>query len=137
MNQPEPAPLRPLAETLIGVLGIEMLEQSPERMVGRMPIDNRTIQPAGIVHAGALASLADTLASIGTMLGLDPRTQFCVGQELSISLLRPVAEGKSVDGEAVLLHRGRTSAVWDVRMRTPEGKLAAISRCTVAIRARE
>lgn len=129
--------LRPLEQTLIGALGIEILEQSATRMVGRMPIDRRTVQPAGIVHAGALASLADTLASLGTMLGIDPATHFCVGQELNISMLRPVPDGSSVEGEAVAVHRGRTSAVWDVRMRTPEGKLAAISRCTVAIRARE
>src|SRR5262249_31608596 len=126
--------LRPLAETLIGALGIEILEQSATRMVGRMPIDRRTVQPAGIVHAGALASLADTLASLGTMLGIDPATHFCVGQEMNISLLRPVPEGSVVEGDAVALHRGRSSAVWDVRLRTPEGKLAAVSRCTVAIR---
>lgn len=128
--------MRPLADTLIGTLGIELTEQSATRLIGRMPIDRRTVQPAGIAHAGALASLADTLASLGTMLGIDLATQVCVGQELSISLLRPAPEGTTVEAEAVALHRGRTSAVWDVRIHTAEGKLAAIARCTVAIRTR-
>jgi 1,4-dihydroxy-2-naphthoyl-CoA hydrolase len=136
VSTPELAELRPFADTLIGTLGIEVVEQSATRMVGRMPVDRRTVQPAGIVHAGALASLADTLASFGTMLGTNPATHICVGQELSISLLRPIAEGDVVEAEAVALHRGRTSAVWDVRIRTPAGKLAAVARCTVAIRDR-
>lgn len=127
---------RDFRDTLIGTLGIEVIEQGVERIVGRMPADARTIQPAGIVHAGALASMADTLASLGTYLGIDASTQFCVGQELTLSLLRPIPEGSHVHGEAVILHRGRTTAVWDVRMRTPDGKLAAISRCTIAIRPR-
>jgi 1,4-dihydroxy-2-naphthoyl-CoA hydrolase len=127
-------PVRDLAETLIGALGIEVLEATSERMRGRMPADARTIQPAGILHAGALASLADTLASWGTQLGIDPQTHFCVGQELSLSFLRPVPEGESVEGEALLVYRGRTSAVWEVRLRTTAGKLAAIARCTIAIR---
>ena len=128
---------RDLRETLIGHLGIELIEQSAERMTGRLQADARTIQPAGILHAGALASLADTLASYGTWLGIDTRSHFCVGQELSISLLRAVPEGTAVQGEAVLVHRGRTTAVWDVRVYTTEGKLAAISRCTIAIRPKE
>jgi 1,4-dihydroxy-2-naphthoyl-CoA hydrolase len=128
---------RDLDRTLIGNLGIELVEQGRDRVVGRMPIDERTIQPAGLVHAGALFSLADTLASLGTMLNIDMATQFCVGQEINGSLLRPVPEGSSVEGEALVLHRGRTSMVWDVRIRTPDGKLAALCRCTIAIRPRE
>ena len=120
--------------TLIDALGIVVLEQAPERMTGRMPIDGRTIQPAGVAHGGALISLAETLASIGTALSIDATTEICVGQEIGASLLRPALFGTVVEGEALLLHRGRSSAVWDVRIRTAEGKLVAVCRCTIAIR---
>ena len=133
MEQPAMAGDR-FAGTLIGALGIVVLEQAAERMTGRMPIDGRTIQPAGVAHGGALISLAETLASIGTALSTDAATEICVGQEIGASLLRPALSGTVVEGEALLLHRGRTSAVWDVRIRTAEGKLAAVCRCTIAIR---
>lgn len=120
--------------TLIDALGIQIGVLGPERTTGKMASDSRTVQPAGIMHAGALASLADTLASLGTLHGLDPATQYCVGQELNISLLRPVPMGASVEGEALIVHRGRTTAVWDVRIYSAGRKLVAIGRCTIAIR---
>jgi uncharacterized protein (TIGR00369 family) len=122
---------------MIGYLGIELLERTPDRMVGRMPIDHRTVQPMGLAHGGALSSLAETLASIGTASNMDPATHFAMGQEINMSLLRPVPAGSSVIGEATVLHRGRTSMVWDVRICTAEGKLAAVCRCSIAIRPRE
>jgi 1,4-dihydroxy-2-naphthoyl-CoA hydrolase len=121
---------------MIGHLGMELLEQGRERMVARMPIDHRTIQPAGVAHGGALIALAETLASSGTMLNIDPDTQFCVGQEINASLLRPVPAGSYVEGEATVLHQGRTTMVWEVRIHNADRKLAAICRCTIAIRPR-
>lgn len=121
-------------DTMIGHLGIEFQEQHRDRMVARMPIDHRTIQPAGVAHGGALIALAETLASLGTMFNIDRATQFCVGQEINASLLRPVPAGSYVEGTATVLHRGRTTMVWEVRIHNAEGKLAAICRCTIAIR---
>jgi uncharacterized protein (TIGR00369 family) len=121
-------------ETMIGHLGLQITEQTMDRCAGTMPVDRRTVQPAGVAHGGALITLADTLASLGTYGNIDPLTQMCVGQEISASFLRPVPSGCSVRGEATVLHRGRTSMVWDVRITNPEGKLAAVCRCTIAIR---
>jgi|SRR6185437_9940336 len=136
MEDPMAAWPYPPERTLHGALGIVLLEHGPERMVGRMPIDERTIQPFGVAHGGALIALAETLASIGATLGIDTVTHIAVGQEINASLLRPVPLGGSVIGEALVLHRGRTSMVWDVRIRNDEGKLAAVCRCTIAIRPR-
>jgi 1,4-dihydroxy-2-naphthoyl-CoA hydrolase len=127
----------PIEQTLLGNLGIEVVESGPDRVVGRMPIDERTIQPFGVAHGGALIALAETLASIGTALNVDPATHVAVGQEINASLLRPVPYGSTVEAEAVVLHRGRSSMVWDVRVRTAEGKPAAVCRCTIAIRPQE
>ncbi|MGH2387203.1 MAG: PaaI family thioesterase [Chloroflexota bacterium] len=127
----------PIEQTLIGNLGIEVVESGPDRLVGRMPIDERTIQPFGVAHGSALIALAETLASVGTVLNVDPATHVAVGQEINASLLRPVPYGSTVEAEALVLHRGRSSMVWDVRIRTANGKMAAICRCTIAIRPRE
>jgi 1,4-dihydroxy-2-naphthoyl-CoA hydrolase len=89
-----------------------------------------------VAHGSALIALAETLASLGTLLNIDFTTQFCVGQEINASLLRPVPAGSYVEGAATVLHRGRTSMVWEVKIRNAEGKLAAICRCTIAIRPR-
>ncbi|HVC80412.1 MAG TPA: hotdog fold thioesterase [Chloroflexota bacterium] len=126
----------PPERTLVGSLGIVFLELGPERMVGNMPITERTIQPFGVAHGGALIALAETLASVGTALNIDLATHIAVGQEINASLLRPVPIGGTVTGEALVLHRGRTSMVWDVRIRNDEGKLAVVCRCTIAIRPR-
>jgi 1,4-dihydroxy-2-naphthoyl-CoA hydrolase len=119
---------------MLGQLGIQITEQTVDRCSGTMPIDKRTIQPAGVAHGGALITLADTLASLGTICNIDPATQFCVGQEINASLLRPLPKGSVAYGVATVLHRGRTSMVWEVRITNPEGKLAAACRCTIAIR---
>jgi uncharacterized protein (TIGR00369 family) len=129
-----PEGFQPYKDTLIGLLGMEFREQSRERMVARMPIDHRTIQPAGVAHGGALIALAETLASLGTMYNIDLDTQFCVGQEINASLFRPVPAGTYVEAVASILHHGRTTMVWDVRIHTAENKLAAVCRCTIAIR---
>ncbi len=127
----------PPERTLIGNLGMEIVESGPDRMVGRMPIDERTIQPFGVAHGSALIALAETLASIGTALNIDPATHFAVGQEINASLLRPAPIGSTVEAEALVLHRGRSSMVWDVRIRTAGGKMTAVCRCTIAIRPQE
>jgi 1,4-dihydroxy-2-naphthoyl-CoA hydrolase len=131
-----PEAFPPYKDTLIGHLGIEFREQSRDRVVARLPIDHRTIQPTGVAHGGALIALAETLASLGTLYNIDPDTQFCVGQEINASLLRPVPAGSYVEGVASVLHQGRTTMVWEVKIHTPEGKLAAVCRCTIAIRPR-
>lgn len=119
---------------MLGHLGIQITERSADQCSGTMPIDRRTVQPAGVAHGGALITLADTLASLGTLGNIDTASQFCVGQEISASLLRPVPSGSTVNGVATVLHRGRTSMVWDVRITNAEGRTAAVCRCTIAIR---
>jgi 1,4-dihydroxy-2-naphthoyl-CoA hydrolase len=129
-----PASFLPLNKTMLGHLGMEFTEVTAERCSGTIPIDARTIQPAGVAHGGALISLAETLASIGTGINIDLSTHYCVGQEINASLIRPVPAGATVEGVATVLHRGRTSMVWDVRLLNDQGKLVAICRCTIAIR---
>jgi 1,4-dihydroxy-2-naphthoyl-CoA hydrolase len=122
-------------DTLIRTLGIELTETTDGSLKGRMPVDHRTRQPGGVLHGGASVALAETLASWGATLTVDPAKFYCVGMEINANHVRPVAEGW-VYGEAVPLTRGRTTQVWDIKITDATGKLVCISRCTMAVLAR-
>jgi uncharacterized protein (TIGR00369 family) len=89
----------------------------------------------GIVHGGVYAALAETLASQGTARGVIADGKVPLGMSNNTSFLRPVSGG-SVHAEAITIHRGRTTWVWDVTMRDDEGRLCATSRVTIAVRER-
>jgi 1,4-dihydroxy-2-naphthoyl-CoA hydrolase len=121
---------------LAGVLGIELEELSGERVVATMPVDERTRQPFGVLHGGASIALAETVASLGATASID-RTQFvAVGQEINGNHLRPKTHGV-VRATAVPVHVGRSTQVWSIEIRDEDGRLVCISRCTMAIVARE
>jgi len=113
-------------------LGIEWIEISAERVVARMPVAGN-VQPYGILHGGATAALCETVASVGTavQVGAEKRV---TGIELNINHLRAVTEG-DVTATGEPLHVGRSTAVWDMRVRDDRGRLIAASRLTLAIRA--
>lgn len=119
-------------DTLIRTLGIELTETTDGSLKGRMPVDHRTRQPGGVLHGGASVALAETLASWGATLTVDPARFYCVGMEINANHVRPVAEGW-VYGEAMPLTRGRTTQVWDIRITDAAGKLVCVSRCTMAV----
>lgn len=122
----------PLEETLIGTLGIEFLEITKERVVCTMPVDKRTRQPIGLLHGGASVALAETAASIGSFLHIDPKTQFAAGLEINANHVRSARDGIAT-ATATPLHIGRTTIVWDIQITNEAGKLLCVSRCTVAI----
>ncbi|MEF3404721.1 PaaI family thioesterase [Agromyces sp. CCNWLW203] len=122
-------------DTLIRTLGIELTETTDGSLKGRMPVDHRTRQPGGVLHGGASVALAETLASWGATLTVDPAKFYCVGMEINANHVRPVAEGW-VYGEAVPLTRGRTTQVWDIKITDAAGKLVCVSRCTMAVLAK-
>lgn len=97
-----------------------------------MPVDDRTRQPFGILHGGASAVLAETVASLGAVQNIDGETQAAVGLELNANHIRAKTEG-SVTATATPLHRGRRTQVWDIRIEDEEGRLICASRCTLAI----
>ncbi len=119
-------------DTLQEVLGIEFLEVDNDHIVARMPVNNTTKQPFGVLHGGATVALAETVASMGTWLGIDHQKQTAMGLEINANHLRPVRSG-FVTAEAKPIHRGRKTWVWDIRVTDDDGKLTAISRCTVAV----
>ncbi len=118
--------------TLVSALDIKFTLVQPDRVMATMPVGPKTIQQLGFLHGGANVALAETIASLGTFLNIDPSSQNALGLEINANHLRAKREG-IVTGEATILHKGRTSMVWDIKIRDEEGKLVCISRCTVAI----
>lgn len=118
--------------TLVSTLGIEVTEATQDRVVGTMPVNENTIQYVGFLHGGASVALAETLASIGTFLHIDPATQSCFGTEINASHLRSRTDG-TVTGVALPVYKGRTTMVWEIKISGDDGKLVCISRCTCAI----
>ena len=118
--------------TLIENLGIEIVELRDDALVGRMPVDHRTVQPAGALHGGASIGLAETLASWAGYLAVDRERFHVVGQEINGNHIRPVFSGW-VTATATPAALGRRSQVWEVRIVDDAGKLACISRCTLAV----
>lgn len=118
--------------TLIETLGIEVVEVRDDALVARMPVDHRTVQPAGVLHGGASVALAETLASWAGYLAVDRERFHVVGQEINANHIRPVFSGW-VTATATPAAIGRRSQVWEVRIVDDAGKLACISRCTLAV----
>ena len=118
--------------TLIETLGIEIIEVRDDALVARMPVDHRTVQPAGALHGGASVALAETLASWAGYLAVDRERFHVVGQEINANHIRPVFSGW-VTATATPTALGRRSQVWEIRIVDDAGKLVCISRCTLAV----
>ena len=118
--------------TLMQQLGIEYTELGSDYICGRMPVDHRTKQPAGLLHGGASAALAESLASIGSVLLTEPETQAIVGIEINANHLRKVKEGY-VYGKATLAANSRKLHVWEIRISDERQRLVCLSRLTVMV----
>jgi 1,4-dihydroxy-2-naphthoyl-CoA hydrolase len=118
--------------TLISHLGIEFLEADDHRLVARMPVDDRTVQPMGLLHGGASAALAETLGSVGSAMLVDLEQQTPVGLELNANHIRPATTGY-VTGTATPMHIGRRTHVWDIRIHDDSGRLVCTSRLTIMV----
>lgn len=113
-------------------IGVEFTEIGDDFIRARMPVDDRTRQPLGILHGGASVALAETLGSTGAGLVIDRANQRGVGQEINANHVRAIKEG-FVIGTARPLHLGKRSHVWEIRITDAQDRLVCISRITMAI----
>jgi 1,4-dihydroxy-2-naphthoyl-CoA hydrolase len=117
--------------TMAEHLGIEFLEIGDDYVKAKMPVDHRTIQPAGLLHGGASVALAETLGSVGAGLCVDREKKSIVGIEINANHVRPVTAGWVI-GVAKPVHVGNTTQIWEIRIYNEREKLVCISRLTVA-----
>jgi 1,4-dihydroxy-2-naphthoyl-CoA hydrolase len=113
--------------------GLEFEVCGEEEVRARVLVRDELKQPAGLVHGGLYASMAESMASFGTGLGVLAEGSAAMGLSNSTSFLRPITEG-TVHGHARRLHRGRTTWVWDVHFSDDAGHLCAVTRMTIAVR---
>ena len=124
--------LKPVEETIAGVLGIELTDIAEDKVVATMPVHAATHQPFGQLHGGASVVLAETVASVGTWHLIDQETEIAVGLEINANHIRGKQDG-IVTAIGTPLHKGRTTMVWDIKIVDEEERLICVSRCTVAI----
>ena len=118
--------------TLMGLLGIENVELSKDRVIMTMPVGPKTHQPLGLLHGGASVVLAESAASVGTYLNIDPEKEVAVGLEINANHIRSKKDGL-VTATATPLHKGKKTMVWDIKITDEESKLICVSRCTCSI----
>jgi 1,4-dihydroxy-2-naphthoyl-CoA hydrolase len=123
---------RQMENTACSNLGIEVIAVGDDYISGTMPADARTFQPMGLIHGGSNVLLAETLGSMAANCCVDLSQEFCVGQEINANHIRGVRSG-TVTGTTKLVHKGRTSQVWEIRIVNEEDKLTCISRLTMAV----
>ena len=119
-------------QTLVNTLEIKILEASGDTVIATMPVQPKVHQPFGLLHGGASVALAETVASIGAFLSVAEQGMTAVGLEINANHLRGVRDG-IVTATATPIHKGRTTQVWNIEIKTEEGKMVCISRCTLAI----
>jgi 1,4-dihydroxy-2-naphthoyl-CoA hydrolase len=113
--------------------GLELLEVRDDLVLGQVKVRDDLRQPFGLVHGGVLASIAETLASLGTAVEVLPEGNGAMGLSNSTSFLRPITDG-TIHARALRRHRGRTTWIWDVEMTDDAGRLCALTRMTIAVR---
>lgn len=118
--------------TIHDALGIEITEVGPNYIVGKMPVDKRTVQPYGILHGGASVVLAESLGSIGSHYVVDTDKYVTVGLDINANHLRPVRSG-FVFGKATPIHLGRKNHVWNIDITSERNKLVCKARLTIAV----
>jgi uncharacterized protein (TIGR00369 family) len=131
---PKWQPVVPWDEGFDALYGLEIDEMTPERATARVPVRNAIRQPMGLVHGGVYASIAESLTSLATAAGVVQEGLVPQGMSNATSFLRPILEG-TIHATATRRHRGRTTWIWDVDITDDDGRLCAVTRMTIAIRA--
>jgi 1,4-dihydroxy-2-naphthoyl-CoA hydrolase len=118
--------------TMVEHVGIIITGIGEDYLEGSMPVDERTIQPHGILHGGASVALAETLGSLAANLVVDQHKKYCVGLDINANHVRSSRKG-IVKGKAFPIHIGNSTQVWSIEIKDEEERLVCISRITMAV----
>jgi len=113
--------------------GLELVELSDTEVRARVRVREELKQPAGLVHGGVYASIAESMSSLATAMAVLSQGETAMGLSNSTSFLRPITEG-TVNALARRVHRGRTTWVWDVQFTDDQDRMCAVTRMTIAVR---
>jgi len=118
--------------TLMEHLGMEFIEVSAGRVVATMPVDHRTVQPMGRLHGGAIMALAESIGSIGSAFMVDTEKFHVLGVEISGSHVGTTNE-KEVIAIGTIIHQGKSSHVWEIKVQDKNEKLISLCRLSCRI----
>jgi 1,4-dihydroxy-2-naphthoyl-CoA hydrolase len=115
------------------LLGLELLSCTEELVTARLAVRDELRQPFGLVHGGVFATIAETLASVGTAVVVFAEGNAAMGLSNQTSFTRPITSG-TIHARAMRRHRGRTTWIWDVEISDDDGRVCALTRMTIAVR---
>jgi len=133
MSKPSSEDLTAAVSGFDKLYGLELLSCDDAEVTAQVRVRDEVKQPAGLVHGGVYASIAESMTSLATALVVMPQGNMAMGLANNTSFLRPVTEG-IVHARATRLHRGRTTWVWDVRFSDDVDRTCALTRMTIAVR---
>ncbi|CAM4329616.1 PaaI family thioesterase [Zobellia nedashkovskayae] len=115
--------------TLMETLQIEYVDVGEDFLVGKMPVNSRVHQPDGVLHGGAMVALAESIGSMASYIFLDAQQFSIRGIEISANHVKGVRDG-DVFAKATILHKGRTTQLWEIKITNEEGKLVSFCKLT-------
>ncbi len=118
---------RRMGDSLISHLGMVVTDITPTEVKATMPVDDRTCQPFGVLHGGASLALAETMAGVGSLM-LVQEDELAVGMEVTGNHVSSVPKGIVLHAVATLMHKGRTTHLWNTDIFTPENRLVSTVR---------
>ena len=121
-----------IQNTMTSTIGIEITDIDNDFICGKMPVDERTIQPFGLLHGGASAALAETLGSVAGGIMVYPNDETVVGIEINANHLKSARDGW-VYGKATPIRIGKKIQVWNIEISNDSGDLICVSRLTLAV----
>jgi uncharacterized protein (TIGR00369 family) len=128
--QPQPVQYE---QSFDALYGLKIVEFTDEVVRAQVEVSDKVKQPAGLVHGGVYASMAESMASMATHVAVSGDGKSAQGLSNQTSFLRPIIEG-TIHGVGRRKHRGRTTWVWEVEFADDEGRLCALVRMTIAVR---
>jgi 1,4-dihydroxy-2-naphthoyl-CoA hydrolase len=118
--------MQALLEPLLpGLMGVRLIELTPEKVVAEMEVRPDLCTAGGILHGGAYMAFADTLGAVGTIVNL-PAGASTTTTDSSTKFIAGAKVGTTVRGESIALHRGRTTMVWQTSITSADGRLCAV-----------
>jgi len=115
--------------TLMETLNIEFIDAGEDTLVARMPVTPKVHQPDGVLHGGASVALAESVGSAGAYIFLDADDIIIRGIEISANHVKSIKEGY-VYAKASLLHKGRTTQLWHIRITNEDDDLISFVKLT-------
>ncbi len=115
--------------TMMETLQIEYIEVGENFLVGKMPVNSKVHQPDGVLHGGAMVALAESVGSMASYVFLDGQNYFVRGIEISANHVKSVREGE-VFAKAIIVHKGRTTQLWDIKITDAEANLISVCKLT-------